>query len=309
MNGVKRSLKARKKVKEILKNKSFYLMMLPGIIFFLIYRYIPMYGIVIAFKKFSIGRGIWGSKWIGLENFSDFFSSPVFDMVMTNTIVISLYKLVLCFPAPIILALMLNEVRRKSFQKVVQTVVCLPYFISWVVLGSISLVFFAPKTGVIPSVVMRLTGNTMNLMMSPKYFRGFLVFTEIWKETGWSAIIYTASLTAINEEFYEAARIDGANKAQEMFYITIPSILPVIMTMLMLRVGHILNAGFEQVLILQNNMVYEVSEIIDTYVYKVAFQQGNYGLSTAAGLFKSLIGLILVIGTNKIASRFDQAVF
>lgn len=297
-----------KLAKEILKNKSLYFLLLPGIIFFFIYRYIPMYGVVIAFKKFSIGRGIWGSKWIGLENFYDFFTSPVYGMVMNNTLLISFYKLILCFPMPILLALMLNEVRRKRFRKAIQTVVCLPYFISWVVLGSIALVFFAPKTGVVPVLYTALTDNTFNVMMNPKNFRGFLVFTEIWKETGWSAIIYTAALTTINEEMYEAARIDGANKLQELIYVTLPSIVPVIMTMFILRVGHILNAGFEQVLILQNNMVYEVSEIIDTYVYKVAFTQGNYGLSTAAGLFKSLIGLVLVIITNKIANQFDQGV-
>lgn len=307
-SGVRRPKRAARVGREMRKHKALYFMLLPGLIFFLVYRYIPMYGIVIAFKKFSIGRGIWGSKWVGLENFMDFFTSPVFDMVMMNTVLISLYKLVLCFPAPILLSLMLNEVRRRRFQKTVQTVVCLPYFISWVVLGSIALVFFAPKTGVVPMLAQALTGESFNVMMNPKSFRGFLVFTEIWKETGWSAIIYTAALAGINEELYEAARIDGANKAQELRYITLPGIIPVIMTMLILRVGHILNAGFEQVLILQNDMVYEVSEIIDTYVYKVAFQQGNYGMSTAAGLFKSLIGLVLVVSTNKIAERFDQGV-
>lgn len=175
-------------------------------------------------------------------------------------------------------------------------------------LGSIALVFFAPKTGVVPMLAQMLTGKSLNVMMNPKNFRAFLVCTEIWKETGWSAIIYTAALTSISEELYEAARIDGANKAQELRYITLPGILPVIMTMLILRVGHILNAGFEQVLILQNSMVYEVSEIIDTYVYKTAFQQGNYGMSAAADLCKSLIGLVLVVTTNKIAERFDQGV-
>ncbi len=291
------------------RNRQLYYMLLPGLAFFLIYRYIPMYGLIIAFKKFSIGRGILGSKWIGWENFQDFFNSPVFGMVMRNTVIISLYKLILCFPAPILLALMLNEVRRKRFRKVTQTVVCLPYFISWVVLGSIALVFFAPRSGVLPDLWRWLTGNQLNVMMDPRAFRGFLVFTEMWKETGWSAIIYTAALSSINEELYEAARIDGANKWHELRYVTIPGIMPTIVTMLILRLGHVLNAGFEQVLVLQNSMVYEVSEIIDTYVYKVAFQQGQYGLSTAAGLFKSGIGLILVIATNGIANRFEQGVF
>ena len=300
---------SRKKWLRIIRNRQLYYMLIPGALYFLIYRYVPMYGLIIAFKKFSVGRGIWGSRWIGWENFSDFFHSPVYRMVLTNTLIISLYKLILCFPAPIILALMLNEVRRIPFRKTIQTVVCLPYFISWVVLGSIALVFFAPKTGVVSWIWQSLTGNQLDLMMNSKYFRGFLVFTEMWKETGWSAIIYTAALTSINVEMYEAAQIDGANKWRELTDITIPSILPTIMTMLILRLGHVLNAGFEQVLILQNDMVYTVSEIIDTYVYKVAFQQGNYGLSTAAGLFKSLIGLVLVIITNKIADRFDQGVF
>lgn len=182
-SGVRRPKRAARVGREMRKHKALYFMLLPGLIFFLVYRYIPMYGIVIAFKKFSIGRGIWGSKWVGLENFMDFFTSPVFDMVMMNTVLISLYKLVLCFPAPILLSLMLNEVRRRRFQKTVQTVVCLPYFISWVVLGSIALVFFAPKTGVVPMLAQALTGESFNVMMNPKSFRGFLVFTEIWKET------------------------------------------------------------------------------------------------------------------------------
>ena len=304
-----RTSRSRRVLRNMVRNRQMYFMLIPGLIFFLVYRYVPMYGLIIAFKKFSVGRGIWGSRWIGLENFEDFFLSPVYGMMLRNTLVISLYKLVLCFPAPILLALMLNEVRRVHFRKTVQTVVCLPYFISWVVLGSIALVFFAPKTGVLSAMWQLLFGRPLDVMMNPHKFRGFLVFTEMWKETGWSAIIYTAALTSINYELYEAAHIDGANKWHELRYITMPSIMPTIMTMLILRLGHVLNAGFEQVLILQNSLVYEVSEIIDTYVYKVAFQQGNYGLSAAAGLFKSAIGLALVLVTNKIANRFEQGVF
>lgn len=298
----------RKFWKEVWRDRALYLLLVPATAFLLIYRYWPMYGITIAFKRYSIPLGIMKSPWVGLENFRDFLGSPFFEQILWNTVVISLYKLVICFPAPIILALMLNQVRHNGYKSAVQTVIYLPYFISWVVVGSIVLVFFAPQSGILPKVWTSLTGMPLDLIMNPKAFRGMLIFTEAWKETGWGTIVYLAGLTSISAELYEAAVIDGANKRQELVYITLPCLVPVIMTMLILRVGQILNAGFEQIFVLQNPMVYEVSEILDTYAYKTGFTQANYGLSTAVSLFKSVIGLLMVICANKFADRFGEGV-
>ncbi|HEY5586745.1 MAG TPA: ABC transporter permease subunit [Ruminiclostridium sp.] len=297
---------SKKLWREVWRDNTLYLMMLPAIAFFIIYRYIPMYGIIIAFKKFNFGMGIINSPWIGLENFQDLFRSPFFSMIMYNTITISFYKLVLCFPLPIIVALMLNQVRNKYFKSSIQTVIYLPYFISWIVVATVVYVFLSPDSGVISKLWADITGSKLDIMMNPKYFRGLLIFTEAWKETGWGTIIYLASLSSINSELYEAADIDGASRLQGIFYITIPSIMPAILTMLILRVGYILNAGFEQIFVMQNAMVYQVSEILDTYVYKTGFQQGNFGLSTAVGLFKSIVGLTMVVITNNIAKRFGE---
>jgi putative aldouronate transport system permease protein len=281
-------------------------MMLPGLLFFLIYRYLPMYGVVIAFQRFRLARGISGSTWIGLENFINFFTSRFFPMVMGNTLVISFLKLLLGFPAPIILALMLNEIRVLGFKRTVQTVVYLPHFISWVIMGNLINIFLAPGTGVIPLLAQEHLNISIQWMIQDVPFRMLLIFSDIWKGVGWGSIIYMAALTGVDPNLYEASIIDGANKAKQIWYITIPALIPVIITLFILRVGGILDAGFEQVLILQNPMVYRTSEIIDTYSYTRGFVNGDYGFGAAVGLFKSVVGLLMVLSVNYLSKRVGE---
>ena len=286
---------------------SIYLLMFPGFLFFIVYRYIPMGGLIMVFKNYRITRGIFASDWYGLQNFIDLFSAPIFPMVIRNTILISLYKLVFGFPAPIIVALLLNEINNIAFKRTLQTVLYLPHFISWVVMAGIINALLAPHTGAIPLFLQRSFGIQLDLLMNPKNFVGLLVGSSIWKEVGWGSIIYLASITSIDTELYEAATVDGANRFQQLLKITLPLLVPVIMTMLLLRLGNILNAGFEQILVMQNSLVFRVSEILDTYVYQ-RFLQGQYAIGAASGLFKSVIGLCLVLITNRVAKNFDQEV-
>lgn len=284
-------------------------MLVPGLVFFIVMKYVPMYGITIAFKEYSFKDGILGSPWVGFKYFNQFLNSPDFINVMKNTIIISFYKLVFGFPAPIIFAILLNEIKHSAYKRTIQTVVYLPHFISWVVVGNLVLILLAPKSGLISSIITGLGGKELNLLMNPDYFRGVLVVSDIWKELGWSAIIYLAALSGVDANLYEAASIDGSNRFQSMIHITLPSIRNVIVIMLILKVGHILDAGFEQVLIMSNALVREVSEILDTYVYKIGLQQAQYSFSTAVNLFKSLVGLMLVLTVNTVAKKWGEEVW
>jgi putative aldouronate transport system permease protein len=281
-------------------------MVIPGLLFFVIFKYIPMYGITIAFKDFRISRGVLASPWVGLKHFQRFFTSPDFAQVMINTTILSLYKLFIGFPIPILFAILLNELRNIYFKRTVQTIAYLPHFISWVVIGNLVLILLSPKTGLISSMITSISGIQLNLLMDPKYFRGVLVASDIWKEMGWSAIVYLAALAGVDPTLYEAADIDGASRARKMWSITLPSITSVIIIMLILRVGRILDAGFEQVLIMSNPLVNSVAEIIDTYVYKMGMLQAEYSYSTAVNLFKSIIGLIMVLIVNYFAKKWEN---
>ncbi|MDR2484232.1 MAG: ABC transporter permease subunit [Treponema sp.] len=280
-------------------------MIIPGLLFFVIFKYVPMYGIIIAFKDFRISRGVFASPWVGLKHFQRFFSSPDFSQVMINTTIISLYKLLIGFPIPILFAILLNEIRSIYFKRTVQTIAYLPHFISWVVIGNLVLILLSPKTGLISSMITAVSGIQVNLLMDPKYFRGVLVVSDIWKEMGWSAIVYLAALAGVDPTLYEAADIDGASRGRKMWSITLPSITNVILIMLILRVGRILDAGFEQVLIISNPLVNSVAEIIDTYVYKMGMLQAEYSYSTAVNLFKSVVGLIMVLFVNFLAKKWE----
>lgn len=290
------------------RNIPLYIMLLPGLLYLIVYHYGPMAGLVVAFKDYRLTRGIFNSDWVGLQNFTKLFGMSTFYMALRNTIIISFYKLLVGFPAPIILALMLNEVRKTSTKRIFQTAYYLPHFISWVVVGNIFLMFLGPESGVLSKFLLPYLGEPLDIVMNPKVFRGLLVVSDLWKESGWSSIIYIAAFAGIDTELYDAARVDGANKWKQMWYVTLPSIMPTIVTMLLLRVGKILNAGFEQNYVMQNSMVYNVSEILDTYVYRISFLQSQPAIGAAAGLFKSVIGLIFVVTTNQIAKRFDQEV-
>lgn len=289
-----------------LKYKNFYFMLIPGLVYILIFHYGPMFGLVISFKNYKIFQGVLGSPWVGMDNFTKLFSSLKFYEVLTNTFLISLYKIVFGFPAPILLAILINEVKNRFFMRSVQTIVYLPHFISWVVTSGLVISFLSPTDGFANGVIKWFGGEPVFFMGQPEYFRSILVSSDIWKEFGWSAIIYLAALAGVSPEMYEAAIIDGATKIQRIIHITIPSILPTIIILLLLRIGGVLNAGFEQVLSMYNPAVYSVGDIIDTYVYRVGIIERNYGFSTAVGLFKSLIACLLLVSANWLAKRLKQ---
>ena len=288
------------------KYKYLYLMLVPGLVYVILFKYLPIAGNIIAFKDYKIFKGIWGSPWCGLDNFIRLFQSDNFYLIMRNTLVISFYKIAIGFPIPILLALLINEVNNTAFKKTVQTVAYLPHFISWVVIASLASTLLSPTDGAINMVRADLGLDPIFFMGDSRYFRGVLVVSDIWKEMGWSAIIYLAALAGISQDMYEAATIDGASKMQKLVYITLPSIVPTIIVMLLLRVGGILNAGFEQVFTMYNPSVYDVADIIDTYVYRVGIVQTKYGFSAAVGLFKSVIACVMVVSCNWLSGKAEQ---
>lgn len=288
-------------MKSFHKHKYYYLLLLPGIIYFLIFKYIPMGGITIAFQDFKIAGSIFTSPWAGLKWFRILFETPDFWVALKNTVIISFYKLIFNFPAPIILALLLNEVLNGVFKRVIQTIIYFPHFVSWVVLGGILFSVFSTDTG-----LLKLLGLSISPIMNPSTFRGFLVGSEMWKEAGWGTVIYLAAIAGVNPELYEAARIDGANRFQLVRHITLPSIASTIVVLLILRTGQILNVGFDQVFILYNPLVYNVSDILDTYVYRVGLTTGRYSFAAAAGLFQSAVGMLLLLFTNWLVRRMGE---
>lgn len=296
----------RQKLRKIWKDKPLYLILLPGIIYFIIFQYTPMYGAIIAFKDFKVMSGIMGSKWVGLNNFIDFFNHPSFWPVLRNTVIISGYKIIFGFPAPIILALLLNEVKKSAFKRTIQTITYLPHFLSWVVIAGLAAKMLSPSSGTVNLILKAIGLEPIYFMADPRFFRSVLVFTDIWKEIGWSSIIYLAALSSVNPELYEAAIVDGANKWRQLISITIPSISSTIVIMFILRIGGILNAGFEQIFMMYSPNVYNVSDIIDTFVYRIGLESAKYSLATAIGLFKSVIGFSLIILANKLSKLVDE---
>ena len=289
-------------LKRIIEYRALLVMMIPAIIFFAVFCYYPMYGVTLAFKDFKILEGIGGSPWVGFKYFRQMFEDPYFFKTVANTLIISCYKLIFGFPAPIIFALLLNEVRNIHFKKVVQTVSYLPYFMSWVIMGSI---FFSllSLNGPINAILEMIGLEPIMFMGDSSVFRGVLVVTDVWKGFGWGSILYIAAISGIDQEMYEAARLDGANRFQNAWYITIPSILPVLCINLILSLSGILNAGFDQVFNMYSEVVYDVADIIDTYVYRLGMKSMQYSLSTAVGLFKSAIGLVLILAVNFIIRK------
>ncbi|WP_195571324.1 ABC transporter permease [Paenibacillus sp. 1001270B_150601_E10] len=287
------------------KLKVLYLMLIPGMLYYLIFHYIPMYGVVLAFKDYHIMEGILGSPWVGLKHFQDLFSDPYFFSVLKNTVIISFYKLIFGFPIPILFALLLSEITNVRYKKAVQTVSYLPHFMSWVVLGGIIFTVFSLEGPV--NGVMKLFGVEPILFLAdPTYFRTILIVTSIYQGFGWGSIIYFAAISNIDPQLYEAAIIDGAGRFKRMFYISAPMLFPVIAVMLILSMSGILDAGFDQIFNMYNPQVYSVADIIDTYVYRQGLIEMNYSRATAVGLFKSVVALILIIVVNKIVKWMGQ---
>ncbi len=287
------------------QNKLLYWLILPSLIFLFIFNYIPMGGLIIAFQDYSFTRGIWGSEWIGFENFTDFFSGMYFGRTLGNTLALSGLDLLFNFPAAIILALMLNEVRSARFKRTIQTVSYMPHFISMVVAAGL-IKEFCDSSGVISSLAVQLGGKPQSYISQPQYFRSIFTISEIWKSVGFNSIVYLAALSGISEELYEAARIDGAGRWRQLFHVTFPGLLPTVIIMLILRCGAIMNVNFEKVLLLYSPSTYATADIISTYVYRMGIIKQKIGFSTAVGLFNSVISLILVLGVNKLSKMYTE---
>ncbi|WP_238323027.1 ABC transporter permease [Gorillibacterium massiliense] len=302
---LKGGIRAGSRLRRIWKFRLLYLMLLPAAIWVILFDYMPIYGVSVAFLDYNYVQGISGSKWAGLTYFRQLFESDMFRDAFINTIVINLYKMVSGFICPILLALALSEIRRAWYRKILQTAVYLPRFVSWVVYGGIIVLLLSPETGVVNKLIEWLGGHGIYFLAQPNLFRLILVVTDAMKEMGWAAIIYIAAIGGINPETYEAAIVDGASRFQRVTRITLPGIVPTIVVIFILRVGFIMSAGIDQVINLYNPIVYHVGDILDTYIYRMGVEQFNLSLATAADVVKGLIGLVLVLLTNSIAKRLQ----
>ncbi|MGI5893843.1 MAG: ABC transporter permease [Candidatus Merdivicinus sp.] len=290
---------------DLVRNKWVYLLALPGVLYYIVYHYFPLYGALIAFKDYSPAQGILGSEWVGLEHFVDFFGSFYFVRILKNTLLLSLYSLIFGFPVPIIFALLLNEVRNVAFKKTIQTVTYIPHFISLIVVCGM-ITNFTATNGIVNTVIELFGGERINFLAKPEWFRTVYVVSDIWQGFGWGSIIYIAALTGIDQELYEAATIDGAGKWKQTIHVTLPGILPTIVIMLILRLGQFMNVGFEKVFLLYNPGIYETADIISTFVYRRGILEADFSYSAAVGLFNSLINLILVWASNKISQKLTE---
>ncbi|ARC60028.1 ABC transporter permease [Bacillus licheniformis] len=291
---------------KLLQQKYLYLMILPGLIYFLLFKYVPMWGIVIAFQDYQPFLGITGSEWVGFKHFERLFTEPTFFMLLKNTLILFFLNLVVFFPIPIILALLLNEVRVALFKKFVQTLIYIPHFMSWVIVVSLSFVLLTVDGGLINEIIAYFGGEKINFLLNESWFRPMYILQVIWREAGWSTIIYLAAITAVDPQLYEAAKMDGANRLRRMWHVTLPAIRSVIVVLLILKIGDTLELGFEHVYLLLNATNREVAEIFDTYVYTAGLKQGQFSYSTAVGLFKAAVGLILVVFANRMAKKFGE---
>jgi len=292
--------------KKLLNNFDLYLFVLPGIIITIIFHYVPLYGVQIAFRDFSARKGIWASPWIGMEHFHRFFESASFGMVLWNTLSLSFYSLIAGFPIPIILALMLNSFKHKRYRKVIQTVTYAPNFISTVVMCGMLMLFLSPRIGVVNNIIGLFGIEPINYMGEQSMWRHIYVWSGVWQAAGWNSVIYFAALSGVSPEYHEAAVVDGASKLQRMLFVDLPFLVPVVTILLILNCGSILSIGFEKAYLLQNPLNLNVSEIISTYVYKVGMLDNDISFSSAIGLFNSVINAILLISVNWISRKVSE---
>jgi len=284
------------------RHKMHYLMLAPAMLLLLLFSYRPMLGIVIAFKDYFPGRDMWSCEWVGLANF-EFMKYREFANAMGNTLAITALKLVFGFPAPILLALMFNEVQNARFKKITQSIAYLPHFMSWIVVAYILEALLSPSVGLVNQVIASMGGTRITFLAKSEYFRAIITLSSVWKEVGWGTIIYLAAITSIDLSLYEAAEVEGASKLQQIRHITLPCIMPTISVLLVLNIPNILNAGMDQILPLMNNANLSVSDVLDTYIMRNGLQQGNYSVSTAAGLMSSVVKLLLLLLTNNVSKR------
>ena len=289
--------------RHMLRDKYLVLMALPAVAYFLVFHYYPMYGVLIAFQDYSPGNGIWGSTWVGLKHFEQFFGGYYFTRLLANTLKTSIFSLLWSFPLPIIFALMLNEFREGFFKRSVQTVSYLPHFISLVVTCGMIINFLSPTNGVINSAIKALGGKPINFLGQPQYFRMVYITSGVWQEFGWNSIIYLAALSGVDQQLYEAARLDGAGRWKQMLHVTLPSISPTIIILLILSVGNIMSVGFEKIILLYNTSTYETADVISTYVYRMGLQSLQYSFSAAVGLFNSVVNIFMLFMANTLSRR------
>ncbi|NEN84802.1 ABC transporter permease [Paenibacillus elgii] len=288
------------------RTKYLWLLFLPCLIYFLVFRYAPMFGLIITFQNYNVFKGIWASEWVGFKYYEMFLSNPDFFKLLRNTFLLGLYKLVFGFPAPIVLALMLHELKNAVFKRFVQTVSYLPHFISNVIVASMVIMFLSPTGGVINHWIRALGFEPINFMMEPGMFRSIYVLSEIWQHIGWETIIYLAALTSVDPGLYEAAGIDGAGRWSKMWHVTLPGIAPAIVIVFILNVGKVLEIGFEKVFLMYNPAVYETADMIGTYVYRVGLVQGNFSYASAIDLFMGVISLIFICSANYISRKISE---
>ncbi|WP_019533910.1 ABC transporter permease subunit [Paenibacillus ginsengihumi] len=293
-------------MKDLVKDRWLYLMALPGILYFVIFKYVPMYGLIMAFQDFKPHLGFSGSPWVGFKHFQRFFGEEQFWMLFRNTSLLAVYNLIFFFPLPIVLALMLNEVRRERFKRFVQTLVYIPHFVSWVVVVGIFYILFTTEGGLVNEIVYALTGEKIPFLLAPEWFRTMIVSQSIWKEVGWGTIIFLAALAGVDLQLYEAARMDGAGRWRQLWHITLPAIRSTIVILFILRLGSFLDSGFEHIFLMLTSTNREVGEVFDTYVYIKGLTQAQFSYSAAVGMFKSAVGLVLVLGANWLAKRFGE---
>jgi putative aldouronate transport system permease protein len=295
--------------KRFKENIPLLLMFTPIVIFYLLFKYVPMFGLVIAFKNYNFADGIWGSPWTGLDNFKLIFNSEPTLNVIRNTLLLSGLSIIVGFPFPILLAILLNEVRKAVFKRVIQTIVYLPHFLNWVIVGGLIVLIFSQQSGTLNQWIERFTGSSYPFLYNEASWITIFVGSGIWKGAGWGAIIYLAALSAIDTSLYEAAGMDGAGKLKQIWYISLPSIRPTIVLLFILSMGNMMEVGFDQVYVLQNPAIQSVAEVISTWNYKVGLNGARFSLATAMGLFESLVGLIFVLGANSIARRYNQGLW
>ena len=307
-NTLNTSLKKRSKLAtEIWKHRYLYILLLPGLIYFILFRYYPILWLGISFQDFKLLKGISGSEWVGLKNYIEFFKNPDCWMIIKNTLVLNTYSIVFEFPMAVIFALFLNEVRNAPFKKTIQTITYLPHFISTVVLvGMINTMLSSVPPGAVYKILSAFTQNGKSLLGEEAYFRTIYTSSSIWQQTGWNAVVYLAALSSIDPTYYEAAIVDGAGRFRQLIHITIPCIMGTVITMLIIKIGYIMTLGFEKAYLMQTDTTRQVSEIISTYVYKRGLADKDYSYATAVGLFNSVIGFILVIIANKLSRRVSE---
>ena len=291
--------------KDLRKYKWLYLMALPVLAYYICFSYIPIYGLQIAFKNYNLGKGIWGSPWAGLTHFKSFFCGPYFWRVLRNTMLLSLYTILICFPAPILFALLLNEVKCAPFKRTLQTVSYLPHFISLVVICSL-IKEFTSSNGLISAMVAAFGGRAETMLLNPNRFRAIYVLSDLWQTIGWNSIIYLAALSGVDPNLYDAAVVDGAGRFRRVLHVTLPGILPTIIIMFILRIGQFMSVGYDKILLLYNSSIYETADVISTFVYRKGLVESNFSYSAAVGLLNSVVNFVLVFSVNKISAKLSE---